>query len=138
MTISQEKSTLTNNNTVSCGNLTCHNICKVTLTENKTLKHSNHLICSYLYRDSTIARAHHDCKYHAIPSLHRDCSLPKVPGQVPGASSGNAYSLNCRAVIVHSGLRFSLRHFNFGSIFEWDKLRRWSSIQFNRSRETIA
>jgi hypothetical protein len=76
MTISQEKSTLTNNNTVSCGNLTCHNICKVTLTENKTLKHSNHLICSYLYRDSTKAHAHHDSKYCAIPSCHQDSSLP--------------------------------------------------------------
>jgi hypothetical protein len=59
-----------------------------------------------MYRDSTIASAHHDCKYRAIPSLHRDYSLAKVPGQVPGASpdasvgegSGNAYYLNCRAV----------------------------------------
>ena len=55
-----------------------------------------------MYRDSTIARAHHDRKNCAIPFLHRDCSLPKVSGQVPGAASGNAYYHNCRAVRWHS------------------------------------
>jgi len=38
----------------------------------------------------------------AVPSLHRDNSLAKVPGSVPGAASGNAYSLNRRAVSSNS------------------------------------
>ena len=76
MTISQEKSTLTNNNTVSCGNLTCHNICKVTLTGHKTLKYSNYLITIYLYRDRDKALAQRDGKYCAIPACYRDRSLP--------------------------------------------------------------
>ena len=41
-----------------------------------------------------------------IHSLHRDCSLAKVPGQVPGASSGNAYSLNCRAVMCKASAQY--------------------------------
>jgi hypothetical protein len=30
-------------------------------------------------------------KTRAIPSLHRDSFLAKVPGLVPGATSGNTY-----------------------------------------------
>jgi hypothetical protein len=51
-----------------------------------------------LNRDSTKASPHRDRKYCAIPSSHRDSFSTKVPGQVPGASSGNAYLLYCRAV----------------------------------------
>ena len=67
---------VTKANTVSCGNLTCHNICKVTLTGNKIHKHSTHLTTYYLYRDSTKTHAHHDGKYCAIPACYRDNSLP--------------------------------------------------------------
>jgi hypothetical protein len=35
-------------------------------------------------------------KTHAITSLHRDNSLPKVPGLCPDAASVNAYLLYCR------------------------------------------
>ena len=65
-----------NANTVSCGNLTCHNICKATLTGYKIYKHSNHLSTNCLYRDSTKTHAHHDSKYCAIPACYRDNSLP--------------------------------------------------------------
>jgi hypothetical protein len=41
-------------------------------------------------------------KTHAIPSLHRDSFLAKVPGLCPDAASGNAYLLYCRAVRFHS------------------------------------
>jgi hypothetical protein len=67
---------VTKANTVSYGNLTCHNICKVTLTGYETNKHLNHLSNNYLYRDSTKAHAHRDRKYCAIPACYRDCFLP--------------------------------------------------------------
>ena len=38
-------------------------------------------------------------KTRAIPSLHRDSFLAKVPGLYPVLASGNATSLYCRAVI---------------------------------------
>ena len=37
-------------------------------------------------------------KTRAIPSLHRDSFLAKVPGLCPVLASGNATSLYCRAV----------------------------------------
>jgi hypothetical protein len=37
-------------------------------------------------------------KTRAIPSLHRDRFVTKVPGPCPVLSSGNAYLLYCRAV----------------------------------------
>ena len=63
-------------NTVSCGNLTCHNICKAILTGYETFKHSNHLSTNYLYRDRDKAHAHRDGKYCAISACYRDNSLP--------------------------------------------------------------
>jgi len=63
-------------NTVSWGNLTCHNICTITLTGYEKLKHSTHLITNYLYRDRDKALAHRDGKYCAIPACYRDNSLP--------------------------------------------------------------
>ena len=45
-------------------------------------------------------------KTRAIPSLHRDNFLRKVSGYCPVAASGNAYSLNRRAV---SGNAFYVR-----------------------------
>jgi len=42
------------------------------------------------------------CKNHAIPSLHRDSFLAKVPGPCPDATSGNATSLYCRAVSIQA------------------------------------
>ena len=92
-------------NTVSWGNLTCHNICKVTMTGYQTLKYSNHLITIYLYRDSTIAHAHHDSKYCAIPACYRDCSLPNYRDGKPDSCAGNANYHNCRAVSVNNGRR---------------------------------
>jgi hypothetical protein len=38
-------------------------------------------------------------KTRAIPSLHRDSFLAKVPGPCPVLSSGNTTSPYCRAVI---------------------------------------
>jgi len=38
-------------------------------------------------------------KTRAIPYLHRDKFMPKVPGHCPDASSGNTTSPYCRAVI---------------------------------------
>jgi hypothetical protein len=43
-------------------------------------------------------------KTRAIPSLHRDNFLAKVPGPCPVLSSGNTTSLYCRAVRWHSRL----------------------------------
>jgi hypothetical protein len=40
-------------------------------------------------------------KTRAIPSLHRDSFLAKVPGPCPDATSGNTTSPYCRAVIVN-------------------------------------
>jgi hypothetical protein len=37
-------------------------------------------------------------KTRAIPSLHRDSYVAKVPGPCPVLASGNAYLLYCRAV----------------------------------------
>jgi hypothetical protein len=37
-------------------------------------------------------------KTRAIPSLHRDSFLAKVPGPCPVLASGNTTSLYCRAV----------------------------------------
>ena len=39
-------------------------------------------------------------KTRAIPSLHRDNFLAKVPGLCPVLSSGNTTSLYCRAVML--------------------------------------
>ena len=41
-------------------------------------------------------------KTRAIPSLHRDSFLAKVPGHNPDAASGNTTSPYCRAVMCHS------------------------------------
>ena len=41
-------------------------------------------------------------KTRAIPSLHRDYFLAKVPGRWPMLASGNTTSLYCRAVRCHS------------------------------------
>jgi hypothetical protein len=41
-------------------------------------------------------------KTHAIPSLHRDNFLAKVPGLNPVLASGNTTSLYCRAVSIHA------------------------------------
>ncbi len=51
-------------------------------------------------------------KTRAIPSLHRDSFVAKVPGPCPDASSGNATSLYCRAVIMHSHLLTVLTYCN--------------------------
>jgi hypothetical protein len=42
-------------------------------------------------------------KTRAIPSLHRDNFLAKVPGHCPVLSSGNTTSLYCRAVRCNAG-----------------------------------
>ena len=89
----------TNANTVSWGNLTCHNICKVTLTGNEKFKHSTHLITNYLYRDRDNALAHHDGKYCAILACHRDSSPTQNRDRNPAGFASNANSLNCRAVM---------------------------------------
>jgi hypothetical protein len=39
-------------------------------------------------------------KTRAIPSLHRDSFLAKVPGPCPDAASGNTTSPYCRAVML--------------------------------------
>jgi hypothetical protein len=41
-------------------------------------------------------------KTRAIPALHREKDLAKVPGQVNGASLGNTTSPYCRAVSIHA------------------------------------
>ena len=46
-------------------------------------------------------------KTRAIPSLHRDSFLAKVPGPCPDAASGNTTSPYCRAVRLHSSSKFS-------------------------------
>ena len=54
-----------------------------------------------LYRDRACSHyyLYPDGKKHAIPVLHRDSYLPKVPGHCPDAAPGNTTSLYCRAVI---------------------------------------
>jgi hypothetical protein len=88
-------------NTVSCGNLTCHNICKATVTGHKTLKHSNHLSTYYLYRDRDKALAHRDGKYCAIPACHRDSFTARNRDKNPAGCASNANYHNCRAVSGH-------------------------------------
>jgi hypothetical protein len=46
-------------------------------------------------------------KTRAIPSLHRDSFLAKVPGLCPVLASGNGYSLNRRAVSIYAGAKTS-------------------------------
>ncbi|MFZ0472128.1 MAG: hypothetical protein WAL94_05905 [Bacteroidales bacterium] len=41
-------------------------------------------------------------KTRAIPSLHRDNFLAKVPGLCPVLSSGNTTSPYCRAVVLNA------------------------------------
>ena len=53
-----------------------------------------------------------DGKNHAIPSLHRDSFVAKVPGPYPDASSGNTTSPYCRAVTAKAEPEVQL-HFNF-------------------------
>jgi hypothetical protein len=43
-------------------------------------------------------------KTRAIPSLHRDSFLAKVPGPCPVLASGNTTSPYCRAVSLNEGL----------------------------------
>ena len=45
-------------------------------------------------------------KTRAIPSLHRDNFLAKVPGPYPVLASGNTTSLYCRAVRLSKNLPF--------------------------------
>ena len=47
-------------------------------------------------------------KTRAIPSLHRDNFLAKVPGPCPVLASGNATSLYCRAVRLSKNLLYLL------------------------------
>jgi hypothetical protein len=47
-------------------------------------------------------------KTRAIPSLHRDKFLAKVPGHCPDAASGNTTSPYCRAVTSNSLLHNTL------------------------------
>ena len=54
-------------------------------------------------------------KKRAIRSLHRDSLVAKVPGLCPDASSGNATSLYCRAVIVHISQEMTHLEINFHS-----------------------
>ncbi len=56
------------------------------------------LVPRHSYRSSSL---YPDGKKCAIPSLHRDSFLAKVPGPCPVLSSGNTTSPYCRAVIVH-------------------------------------
>jgi hypothetical protein len=50
------------------------------------------------------------CKKCAIPSLHRDSFVAKVPGPCPDAASGNTTSPYCRAVSKHSAAAQHIRH----------------------------
>jgi hypothetical protein len=47
-------------------------------------------------------------KTRAIPSLHRDNFLAKVPGHCPVPASGNTTSLYCRAVRLSKNPSFLL------------------------------
>ena len=77
------------------------------------LNHSNHLITISLYRDSTIALAHRDGKYCAIPARHRDSFLAHNRDNGPDGFAGNANSLNCRAVSGYSKFLYPLTHHDF-------------------------
>jgi len=60
----------------------------------------NSRLRSNLHRDTRNAQPNlcHDGKKCAIPSLHRDSILAKVPGLCPVPASGNTTSPYCRAV----------------------------------------
>ena len=60
-------------------------------------------------------------KTRAIPSLHRDIFLAKVTGSWSGASSGNVYSLNRRAVSKNAAQKI-------GSAPYLDKFRMTSKL----------
>ena len=59
-----------------------------------------HLLTLYREPANIQQTLYPDGKNHAVPSLHRDFYSAKVPWSVPGAASGNAYSLNRRAVML--------------------------------------
>jgi hypothetical protein len=61
-------------------------------------------------------------KTHAIPSLHRDSFLAKVPGPCPDTASGNTISPYCRAVMWHS--KSQKTRFQYFRQFLLDKLIR--------------
>jgi len=52
-------------------------------------------------------------KTHAITSLHRDNSLPKVPGFCPDAASVNAYLLYCRPLAFISAINQLIIAFHY-------------------------
>jgi hypothetical protein len=77
-----------------------------------------------LYRETALApqSSYMTAKTHAIPSLHRDCFLPKVPGLCPDAASGNTTSLYCRAVMVNENIFCTLYSLKTLTITEKAKL----------------
>ena len=68
-----------------------------------SILHRDKFLATYQLCTATLVMLNLLCtwtaKTRAIPSLHRDNFLAKVPEQWPAASSGNAYSLNRRAVM---------------------------------------
>jgi hypothetical protein len=74
----------------------------------QTFCYRDNLSATYQLCTATLVMLNTICtrtaKTRAIPSLHRDSFLAKVPGFCPVLASGNTTSLYCRAVIVHSKL----------------------------------
>jgi len=65
-----------------------------------------HCIATRLYLTNSL----HEGKKYAIPSLHRDSSLPKVPGSARMLASGNTTSLYCRPLAQMGCADFELAH----------------------------
>ena len=59
-----------------------------------------HCIATRLYLTNSL----HEGKKYAIPSLHRDSFLPKVPGSARMLASGNTTSLYCRPLCTIKSL----------------------------------
>ena len=65
-----------------------------------------HFAKLYRFRACMQSKLHPDGKKHAIPGLHRDSYLPKVPRHCPVTAPGNTTSLYCRAVRLSKNLPF--------------------------------
>ena len=75
----------------------------------------------------------------AIPSLHRDSFLAKVPGPCPDAASGNTTSPYCRAVMFKRASHLLTGFHKYQVIIHCDKYRLniTPRIEFDINRDNL-
>jgi hypothetical protein len=80
----------------------------------------DNLLATYQLCTATLILLNKICtrtaKTRAIPSLHRDNFLAKVPGPCPVLASGNTTSLYCRAVVCY--VKLTICNKNFKNYYE--------------------